>query len=176
MSEEWRPIAGFERDYEVSSLGRVRSLTRGVPHWRGGQRFIPGRLLLAHNVKGYPRVNLRKAEQTRQAPVHRLVAEAFLPNPDSHPTVNHKDGNKENAAADNLEWASYSANNTHAFQAGLRSNRGERASRAAISETDVVEIRRRLADGETCVAIARDYPVSDRAISRIKRRVVWSHI
>lgn len=73
---------------------------------------------------GYIVVNLRKEHKSTVIPVHILVAQAFLPNPQNLPTVNHKDGNKNNNSVENLEWSSYSDNNVHALTHKLRKPRG----------------------------------------------------
>lgn len=100
--EEWRDIPGYEGIYQVSNLGRVRSLDRKVHHWKGGFSLIKGRILTPNkqNTKGYYRVKL----DNKYRAVHRLVAMAFIPNPDNLPQVNHKDENKLNNNVNNLEW------------------------------------------------------------------------
>lgn len=176
VSERWMSVKSFEKLYEVSNLGRVRSLDRVTSHWLGGQRLQRGKVLRPRIVKGYCHVTLQDKPRIVQISVHRLVAEAFITNPDAKPFVNHRDGNKRHNETTNLEWATVSENNAHAFATGLRSSKGERCTSSVLRQADVIEIRERIARGETCAAISKDYPVSDRAISRIKRRVVWSHI
>jgi hypothetical protein len=175
--EDWRPISGYLGQYEVSNFGNVRSAPKLVSHWRGGTRLRAGRILKGRVARGYLMVTLYNgAGESEQIAVHRLVASTFLANPLQKKQVNHKDGNKKNNNVENLEWATPSENVTHAFRTGLRNSKGENCTNAALSTSDVIEIRRRLSAGETCRRIADDYPVTDRAISRIKRRVVWSHI
>ena len=92
--EHWKSIVGYEGIYEVSDMGNVRSLKFGKQKIRK-----PGK-----NNRGYLCVNLCKDGEVKSMKVHRLVAEAFIPNPNNLDTVNHKDENKLNNAASNLEW------------------------------------------------------------------------
>ena len=106
MDEIWKPIAGYENLYEISNLGMVKSLKRDVMIGNTcNVRHLPERLLkLATNSVGYLQVCLCKDGKLKWHRVHRLVAQAFLPNPDNLPEVNHKDEDKMNNRVDNLEW------------------------------------------------------------------------
>ena len=97
--EKWKHIAGYEGLYLVSNLGRVRN----------AEKVLKPTL----NSKGYERVGLHKNGRLKTVYVHRLVAEAFVPNPEKLPQVNHKDENKRNNHADNLEWCTPLYNNTY---------------------------------------------------------------
>src|SRR5215475_11689708 len=107
MNEEWREVKEFP-DYEVSNLGRVR-------------RVIYKKFYL--NDWDYPVIDIctggRRGRKKKQLTIHRLVALAFIDNPDNLPEVNHKDGNKMNFAADNLEWMTRLENRRHAMRTGL---------------------------------------------------------
>ena len=103
--EYWKPVADYEGLYEVSNWGRARSLDRWVKGRNGSVRLCKGRILkLKTNNQGYLLVTLCKNGKGKTFTVHRLVAEAFLPNTDNLPEVNHKDENKLNNNVDNLEW------------------------------------------------------------------------
>ena len=107
LIEEWRDVVGFEGLYQVSNLGRVKGLDRLVDTNINNvnRRINKGKLLKPQfNNKGYKRVNLCKNGNKNQAFVHRLVAEAFIPNPNNYPVVNHKDENPKNNCVENLEW------------------------------------------------------------------------
>jgi DNA-binding XRE family transcriptional regulator len=95
--EDWKPVIGYEGIYEVSSLGRVRKVATGL-------------ILHQSNRGGYRQVGLRKDGTWKTESVHRLVAKAFLPNPDMLPQINHRDEDKANNCVENLEWCDCSYN------------------------------------------------------------------
>jgi len=106
--ETWRDIEGFEGYYQVSNLGRVKGVARDLPdgkHIKEKIREPQGSTYLA--------IDLWKDNKSHNKLVHRLVAQAFLPNPDNLPEVNHKDGNPRNNSVANLEWVSSSSNTAH---------------------------------------------------------------
>lgn len=108
--EEWRDIEGYEGMYQVSTLGRVRSLDRVL----GNNHFQQGRMCKLRLKKGgYISVQLCKNSKHHEKNVHRLVAQAFIPNPDNKPTVNHIDEDKTNNAVSNLEWATHKENTNY---------------------------------------------------------------
>ena len=104
--EEWKSIPGYEGIYEVSNLGRVRSVERCDRF----NRKIVSKILKPNYVSGYLRVGMYKNKTFKYYLIHRLVAQAFLPNPDNLPQVNHKDEDKSNNRVDNLEWCDRSYN------------------------------------------------------------------
>ncbi len=130
----WKAIDGYEGYYEVSDAGEVRSLDRFVVNqtgkYKGMKRELVGKIMKqsesvgAGRDSGYLVVNLRKNHTANVVTVHKLVADAFIPNPLNLPSINHIDGNKHNNRVDNLERVSYSDNNIHAIKTGLRSPRG----------------------------------------------------
>ncbi len=105
--EEWRPVVGFESEYEVSNRGRVRSTV-----YQSARNGISRKMLLKQNVNsnGYMQVYLRTPGRSVSRRVHRLVAEAFIPNPDNLPVVDHIDFNRTNNDIDNLQWLTYGEN------------------------------------------------------------------
>lgn len=103
--EIWKPIKGYEGLYEVSNLGSVKSLAR---------KTTSGKHRVCHQTKcGYISVGLWKNGAKKQFLVHRLVADAFIPNPNNKPQVNHIDENKSNNRVDNLEWCTNLENHRH---------------------------------------------------------------
>ena len=105
--EEWKPIPGYEGLYEVSNYGRVRSYKRSSK----GKILSPGNT--GNNGSGYLFVTLCKDGKAKPCTVHRLVADAFIPNPNKLSQVNHKDENKQNNYFGNLEWCSQAYNNSY---------------------------------------------------------------
>lgn len=114
MQEIWKDISGFEGYYQVSNLGNVRSVDRYVRS-KGKPALQKGVCMkLQVNHKGYYTVILHKESKPYSKIVHRLVATAFIPNPDNLPQVNHKDTNKKNNEVSNLEWCTNQENQDHA--------------------------------------------------------------
>lgn len=118
--EHWVPIPNYEGYYEISNLGNIRSINRSIPTKSGylkpeKERIITRRI----SNKGYLTVTLSKKGQSNTHHVHRLLALAFIPNPDHKPIINHKNGNKLDNSIENLEWATYSENALHAYRNGL---------------------------------------------------------
>lgn len=138
MQEIWKDIKGFEGYYQVSNLGKVRSLDRVEYYQRKDsgkitRRSRKGKPLVSKTDRyGYEVVHLRKDGEINVYPtVHRLVAEAFIENAENKPTVNHRDCDKKNNVVDNLEWNTISENTKHACDNGLHkptvvSMRGEK--------------------------------------------------
>lgn len=109
--EIWKDIEGYEGMYQVSNMGRVRSLDRVKPN-SGGQIAKGDFKQFGDNGHGYKIVNLYKNNKSHMKYVHRLVASAFIPNPNNFPIINHKDEDKSNNRCENLEWCTqkYNAN------------------------------------------------------------------
>ena len=126
FEELWKPISGYEGIYEVSSLGRVRSLDRVVVDYRGIEKSVGGKILKPGVTnKGYYIVSLNSVDKRHTLTVHRLVANAFVPNLDNKPQVNHINGIKTDNRICNLEWLTNEENMKHAINNGL-ANKGGR--------------------------------------------------
>lgn len=178
MQEEiWKSIAGYGGYYEVSNFARVRSLTRSFISKQGRELLYVGAIrkqILNHN--GYWTLHLSIHNKQKQFFIHRLVAEAFVPNPDNKPFVNHIDRNRGNSLPENLEWVTHLENMQHASTMGSFDNRcGENSSSNILTESQVIEIREaypavRIAD------LSRQYGVHWNTIEGIVKGTKWKHL
>lgn len=173
--ENWKPVVNFEGFYEISDQARVRSL-------HDGRKFKAGHVMSPKLGKwGYFYVNLyRNGKFSKTLKIHRMVATAFVPNPNNKPEVNHKDGNKQNNLPTNLEWVTESENVIHAFATGLHSGdkmRGEKNGFAKLTENNVKEIFQLRAEGRTQQCLADQFGVSRGHISvLLSGKVCWKHL
>lgn len=125
--EIWKNIEKFSNFYQVSNYGRVRSVDR-ADSWG---RVKKGKVLKhSLNKRGYPCIRVSIKDVKKSDLIHRLVATAFIENPENKKQVNHKDGNKENNIYTNLEWSTNSENLQHSYDIGLREHiKGSKAPR-----------------------------------------------
>lgn len=169
-AEKWRGIDGYP-DYEVSDEGRIRRVT--------SRTFAKaGRILSTRGLRsGYPSLDLCRNGDRRTFSVHRLVAAAFLgPCPAGY-EVNHRNGDKTDNRVHNLEYATSSGNQRHAYQSGLQEASGEKNGFAKLTEAQVREIRILLEPRtRSYSAIGRDFGVSEGTIRAIASGRTWSHV
>jgi hypothetical protein len=177
---EIRDVVGYEGLYAVTEDGRVWSYPR---KWISGYNSKCGHdgkfLSLATHSGGYLQVGITKNVVHKHCFVHRLVATAFIPNPDNKKEVNHKDGNKKNNHYSNLEWATRRENSDHAKKLNLykpQPTRGSKHPDAKVTEDEVLEIRRLQAAGVKRRHILASYPLSKSSYHAIIRRESWTHI
>ena len=117
---QFKDVVGYEDLLYVSSDGRVFTKDRYVENVNGHVSFLKGKEKIgADNGIGYLQIKVCFENKSKSKYIHRLVAEAFLENPDNLPFVNHKDGNKKNNSVENLEWCTHKDNIAHAFSTGL---------------------------------------------------------
>jgi hypothetical protein len=164
VTEEWRPVVGYEGEYEVSSFGRVRNA-----------RSLYMLACSVNKTTRYPGVSLyRQApERPRTFKVHRLVATAFIPNPDNLAQVNHMDCDRTNNHASNLEWVSHKRNIEHGIQSGRSTAATNPRKPHKLSTAGVADIRARHDAGETIKSIAASYPHMDFSyVQKVAKRAV----
>lgn len=119
-NEEFRDIENFEGLYQISNYGRVKSLERFKRNHTKVQK-VEEQILKSHlNNRGYYYAMLNKEGEQNHKTIHRLIAQAFIPNPNNLPCINHIDGNKLNNSLDNMEFCTYSHNNKEAYRLGLK--------------------------------------------------------
>lgn len=114
MEEIWKDVVGFDGFYEVSNTGRVRSVDRIIKSSKRSHFKLKGKIVGNKNNAGYMVVTISKELLSEERLIHRIVAEAFIPNPNNLPQVNHINGDKKDNRVENLEWVSNRENTCHA--------------------------------------------------------------
>ena len=165
--EIFKRITGYEGLYEISNIGRVKSLKK----YRSKRDIIMKPTI---NTCGYFIVTLCINGTKKIKRVNRLVAIEFIPNPENKPEVNHKEGNKLDNRDFMLEWTTAKENTQHSFDNGLQvSRKGVKHHNTNLTESDVLSIRSsKLLQKE----LAKIYNVRQQAISDIVNRRRWKHI
>jgi hypothetical protein len=162
--EEWRDVVGNDGYYKVSNHGRVVGKKGTILNpYITGKGYKTG--------DGYSTVKINRRNQK----VHRMVAEAFIPNPSGLPQVNHRDGDKSNNFVNNLEWCTPSDNAQHAIKAGLFAS-GEKSPFSKLTYKDVEEIRTHYQKGCSLYGVkplSRMYGVSSTTIRNILKGKKW---
>lgn len=175
--EVWKDIKNYEGYYQVSNLGNVRSLDRHITHKNGTVKKYYGRILKAAISRGYYKVDLVKKGKRKNATIHRLVAESFIPNCEHLPQINHINGDKLDNRAVNLEWCSTSYNIQHSHDNNLTNTpKGKFHYNSKLKEKDIINIRKLLTQGLSQFKIADKYGVSRSCIQSIKEGKTWKHL
>lgn len=158
-------INGFE-NYLVTENGEIYSLPKRT-------RKCKMKLTQTKQSNGYLRVDLCRNGEIKRKLVHRLVAEAYLPNYENKPQVNHINGIKYDNRLENLEWNTASENQLHAVNSGLRSAKGSKNSQSKLNERQVIAIRK---SKKSLKELSNEYSVSMTTISEIRNNRIWTHI
>ena len=161
QKEIWLPVNGYEGLYEVSNMGRVRS------------KYCV--LKLQKSNFGYNKIQLHKNKKVKHFFVHRLVTNAFIPNPKNKTQVNHIDSNKLTNHVSNLEWCTPQENTIHAVKSKTFCI-GKRNKATKLKEKEVLKIRQLFSAGLSQTKIASLYNVTQPNISAIILRMTWKHI
>lgn len=157
---EWRPLVGYEDKFLISNRGFIFNTHT--------KKIIATR----KDPQGYIQADLTYNREQKTNRIHRLVALTFIPNPDSKPAVNHKDGDKNNNCLENLEWVTNKENTTHAYQKGLLKNTGENNTQAKLTNQQVLEIRE-LKGKLSQSKIGHLYGISQTTVGLIHRNKTW---
>lgn len=162
--KDWRKIKGYGKSYEVSSDGEVRAVKAVKRAGIWGKRAYGGHNLAVYHGDSYDFVTLHIERKSKMVPIHRLVAEHFVPNPEGKPVVHHRDGNKGNNRVSNLEWVSFQENSQKAPAITLLNGKMVETIKAAIL------------CGISARQLAELYGVSRATIQNIKAGRTWNNI
>jgi len=176
QEEKWKAIPDTQNRYEISNLSRVKS--NSYMRYNGFSHRKTKELILKQTILkiGYLSVRFSFNSKTKGIYIHRLVAMAFIPNPENKAQVNHKDGNKLNNAIYNLEWVTHQENSIHAYDTGLNySPKGEKHYKSKLTENQVLEIRKDCKE-KSLIFLAKKYNVHPATISDIKQNRKWKHL
>lgn len=178
--EEWRDVPGYVGKYQISSLGRVKSLSRRM-RANTGYYISRERIFKKYNNRGYEEIKLYSGDDTfKNVQVHRLVAQSFISNPNNYPQINHIDGNPRNSRVENLEWCTNSMNTKHAYDTGLKDPKNYKGSGnpcSKITEQTVLDIREDRNSGKYSLdQLSEKYNLRKNHISLITNRRIWKHI
>ncbi len=174
--ERWLPVVGFEGYYEVSELGRVRSLDRVVRSRYRSNWKMTGRIIRpSRDGGGYLGVNLSANGRKCRGVIHRLVLAAFVgPIPDGH-EVDHWDFDRANNRLSNLRYATSEKNRRRIDDNGRRP-KGENHNSSFLTAVQVREIRLRCANGERQRSVAQSFGISQGHVGLIVSRRRWAHL
>jgi len=180
---EWLavPIPRYAHLYEVSSAGQVRALDRFVvDKLTGIKRSHKGRIITPKQSGRYLGVSLFDHPDSTRFYIHRLVALAFIPNPDNKPCVNHKNRDRYDNRVENLEWVTYQENSQHLISSvdyvPPRAVKGEDSPSAKLNAEVVEQLRLSWEPGAPIGSLARLYGVSHRAIYQALSGNTWKHV
>ncbi len=179
MKEKWIDINGYEGYYQVDNFGNFKSLDREVIENNTGRiKRLHGRTVKQwKNHRGYRLVTLSKNGINKGISSHVLVAKAFIPNPNSLPEVNHKNGIKDDNRVENLEWCTRLQNQRHSIDTLGKHFYGEKHSLSKLTEIDVINIINLHKTGNyTYAEIARQFNMEGTQINRIVKRKSWKHL
>ena len=178
-NEIWKDIPGYEALYQASNLGRVMSLDKEIIN-KNGKSKIQRAIILKQTIdKGYKAINLSVNYKKLRTGAHRLVALAFIPNPENKPCVNHINGIKDDNRVENLEWVTYSENERHSIDVLKKRIRiGEKSPSSKLTEKDVLAIRRlyRINPKFNRKIVAKKFNMHPNSLNDITRRKSWTHI
>lgn len=163
--EIFKNIKGYETIYQISNLGNVKSLKNN--------KLLKTRI---RKNDGYVDIKLSKNGKSTRFLLHRLIAIAFIDNPNNKSQINHKNGLKNDNRIENLEWCNNSENAKHAENNNLRSHEGIKNSHAKLNELDIKFIKYWLSKNFKSVDIAKHFNITPAQIGHIKHGRSWQHV
>jgi len=174
--EIWKDIEGFEGCYQVSNLGRVKSIGRIVVKKEGDNQNVKEKILKnSNNGFGYTKIIVNLFGNPKTFLIHRLVAKAFIPNPENKPEVNHINGIKTDNRVENLEWVTKSENSKHAHKIGLKNHKGENSPFSRLTNEIVRKIKYEHKELNQ-FQLAEMYNIHQSTVSYIRSGKRWGHI
>lgn len=183
MKEIWKDVVEYEGLYQISSLGRLRSIDKirdGFSYKNGKitKRFYKGKIIKQSIIGyGYPSTAIMKNGTYKTVLIHRLVAKAFIENPENKLYVNHIDFNTRNNYFENLEWCTAFENIHHTMNHGRnRQLYGEENGHSKIKNNQIIDIFGMSENGISQYKIARHYGVHQSTINKILRRITYKKI
>lgn len=176
QEEIWKDVVGYEGCYQVSNLGRVKSLSREL-NVKNAVRITKERIIAnSNNGAGYLVCALSKKMKRKSILTHRLVAIAFIDNKENLQEVNHKDGNKNNNCAYNLEWCTRQENINHSWDKKLTNCIGEGHHNSILNNTIVAEMRNKYSGGNySYKKLSEEYGINMFTIRNVIKRYTWNH-
>lgn len=174
---EWKDIKDYEGLYQISNTGLVKAMAKTwlSGEYRNSLRSKPETIIKCSiKPNGYKQCTLSKNGKVLNKRINRLVAEAFIPNPENKPEVNHKDGVKSNNHVSNLEWCTRQENLLHAYKNGLlKPARGENQGNSKLKNKVVDEIREKYSTGNyTYKQLADEYDIYFGHVGKIIRKEI----
>lgn len=169
ISEEWRPVVGYEGYYSVSSLGNVR---RDKPY----KNTVVGKILKPAKVYGYHSVSLSKDCQSKSCRVHKLVCMAFIGERPEDCQINHLNGIKHDNRVDNLEYCTQSRNMKHAHSLGLLHQRGAKNNNARLTNEDAIRVKIMFKNGMKDREVSDATGFNKNTLRGIRLGLYWKHI
>lgn len=177
IKEEYKTLP-WAKNYKVSNTGKVYSFAKIKLGIELKPVISKNKRVMSLGKDMYPEVSISdNNKKIKNYPIHRLVAETFIPNPENKPMVNHIDGDKTNNCVNNLEWVTPKENTQHALREGLMNPPvGERCASSKYNENQVLEVIKLLSKGKRNIEVSRLTGVDARSVSNIRNKKRWSYL